>query len=144
MGDFLRNDMFDKYFMKIGAQDKTPATGYDSAHYLWPGILHGVVELVHPGMEDRMQPRTLRISEPFQGWVSATQSDFAPNHPTVRETGQQATRDSLNSISGCSRLKVVLPVEQPTPGTVDMRNILLVRQRSMVWHMFRILYTLTG
>jgi len=38
-----------------------------------------------------------------------------------------------------SRLKVVLPVEQPTPGTVDMRNILLVRQRSMVWHMFRIL-----
>jgi len=51
------------------------------------------------------------------------------------ETGQQATRDS-NSISGCSRLKVVLPVEQPT-------NILLVRQRSMVWHMFRILYTLT-
>jgi len=49
MGDFLRNDMFDKYFMKIGAQDKTPATGYDSAHYLMAGILHGVVELVHPG-----------------------------------------------------------------------------------------------
>jgi len=77
MGDFLRNDMFDKYFMKIGAQDKTPATGYDSAHYLmawytaWGGGNWCIL-----GMEDRMQPRTLRYQNPFQGWVSATQSDF--------------------------------------------------------------------
>ena len=47
MGDYLRYSMFDKYFMKIGAQDKTPATGYDSCHYLlgwyyaWGGAADG-------------------------------------------------------------------------------------------------------
>lgn len=34
MGDYLRYSMFDKYFMKIGAQGMTPATGRDSQHYL--------------------------------------------------------------------------------------------------------------
>jgi len=34
MGDYLRYSMFDKYFMKIGAQSKTAGSGYNSCHYL--------------------------------------------------------------------------------------------------------------
>lgn len=34
MGDYLRLAMFDKYFMKMGAQSTDAGTGYDSAHYL--------------------------------------------------------------------------------------------------------------
>ena len=34
MGDYLRYSMFDKYFMKIGAGSKTPASGRDAQHYL--------------------------------------------------------------------------------------------------------------
>lgn len=34
MGDFLRLAMFDKYFMKMGAEGLTPGKGYESAHYL--------------------------------------------------------------------------------------------------------------
>lgn len=47
MGDYLRYSMFDKYFMKIGAQGKTPGNGYDSCHYLlawyyaWGGAIAG-------------------------------------------------------------------------------------------------------
>ncbi|RXE59309.1 cellulose 1,4-beta-cellobiosidase CelS [Acetivibrio mesophilus] len=79
MGDFLRNDMFDKYFMKIGAQDKTPGTGYDSAHYLmawytsWGGGIGSQwawkigASHIHFGYQN-----------PFQAWINATQSEFAP------------------------------------------------------------------
>lgn len=47
MGDYLRYAMFDKYFMKQGAQSKTPGTGYDSCGYLlswyysWGGAIDG-------------------------------------------------------------------------------------------------------
>jgi len=48
MGDYLRNNPFDKYYKKIGCQDKSSATaGYDSAHYLvnwytsWGGDVNG-------------------------------------------------------------------------------------------------------
>jgi len=47
MGDYLRYSMFDKYFMEIGAEGKTPASGYDSCHYLlawyyaWGGAMKG-------------------------------------------------------------------------------------------------------
>ena len=49
MGDYVRYSLFDKYFKKMGCQDKTcPAgTGYDSAHYLlswffaWGGAIPG-------------------------------------------------------------------------------------------------------
>jgi len=97
--------------MKIGAQDKTPATGYDSAHYLmaWYTAWGGGIGASW-AWKIGCSHAHFGYQNPFQGWVSATQSDFAPKSSTVRETGQQATRDSLNSISGCSRLKVVLPV----------------------------------
>jgi len=48
MGDYLRNNLFDKYYKKIGCQDKSsPSAGYDSAHYLvnwytaWGGDING-------------------------------------------------------------------------------------------------------
>ena len=49
MGDQLRNNMFDKYYKKIGCQDPSSpsANGYDSAHYLmswytsWGGSTEG-------------------------------------------------------------------------------------------------------
>jgi hypothetical protein len=49
MGDQLRNDMFDKYYKKIGCQDphSPSANGYDSAHFLrawytsWGGAIDG-------------------------------------------------------------------------------------------------------
>lgn len=49
MGDQLRNNMFDKYYKKIGCQDKwaQSGNGYDGAHYLmswytsWGGALDG-------------------------------------------------------------------------------------------------------
>ena len=47
MGDYLRYAMFDKYFVKQGAQSFTPGTGYDSCGYLlswyyaWGGALDG-------------------------------------------------------------------------------------------------------
>jgi len=48
MGDYLRNNLFDKYYKKIGCQDKSsPSAVYDSAHYLvnwytaWGGDING-------------------------------------------------------------------------------------------------------
>ena len=49
MGDQLRNNMFDKYYKKIGCQDRwaQSGNGYDGAHYLmswytsWGGALDG-------------------------------------------------------------------------------------------------------
>ncbi|WP_054741935.1 glycoside hydrolase family 48 protein [Cellulosilyticum ruminicola] len=47
MGDYLRYAMFDKYFVKQGAQSYTPGTGYDSCGYLlswyyaWGGSIKG-------------------------------------------------------------------------------------------------------
>lgn len=48
MGDYIRNNLFDKYYKAIGTQDKSsPSAGYDSAHYLvnwysaWGGDVNG-------------------------------------------------------------------------------------------------------
>ncbi len=47
MGDYLRYSMFDKYFVKQGAESWQPGTGYDSCGYLlswyysWGGALDG-------------------------------------------------------------------------------------------------------
>lgn len=47
LGDYLRYSLFDKYFMKIGAEAKTAGNGYDSCHYLmawyyaWGGAAAG-------------------------------------------------------------------------------------------------------
>ncbi|WP_276020196.1 cellulose 1,4-beta-cellobiosidase CelS [Acetivibrio straminisolvens] len=91
MGDFLRNDMFDKYFMKIGAQDKTPGNGYDSAHYLmawytsWGGGIGSSwawkigCSHIHFGYQN-----------PFQAWISATQSDFAPKSSNGKKDWQSS------------------------------------------------------
>uniref|UniRef100_UPI003D81C515 cellulose CelS n=1 Tax=Acetivibrio thermocellus TaxID=1515 RepID=UPI003D81C515 len=82
MGDFLRNDMFDKYFMKIGAQDKTPATGYDSAHYLmawytaWGGGIGASwawkigCSHAHAGYQN-----------PMTAWILANDPEFKPESP---------------------------------------------------------------
>lgn len=79
LGDFLRYNMFDKYFMKIGAQAKTPGTGYDSAHYLlawytsWGGGIGASwawkigASHIHFGYQN-----------PFQAWVMVNSPDFAP------------------------------------------------------------------
>lgn len=79
MGDFLRYNMFDKYFMKTGAQGKTPGTGYDSAHYLlgwytsWGGGIGSSwawkigSSHCHFGYQN-----------PFQAWVMVNDPDFAP------------------------------------------------------------------
>jgi len=77
------------------------------------------------------------------GWVSATQSDFAPKSSNGKRDWTTSYKRQLEFYQWLQSAEGGIAVEQPTPGTVDMRNILLVRQRSMVWHMFRILYTLT-
>lgn len=48
MGDYIRNNLFDKYYKEIGCQSKSaPTAGYDSAHYLinwytaWGGDING-------------------------------------------------------------------------------------------------------
>jgi len=79
LGDYLRYSMFDKYFMKIGAQAKTPASGYDSCHYLlawyyaWGGSNQGDwswkigCSHVHWGYQ-----------APFAAYVLGNVADFKP------------------------------------------------------------------
>lgn len=92
MGDFLRNDMFDKYFMKIGAQAKTPGNGYDSAHFLlaWYTSWGG-------GLKDAWAWKIgcshahFGYQSPFAAWVMAEVPAFAPKS----SRGKKDWEDSL-------------------------------------------------
>jgi hypothetical protein len=85
MGDYLRYSMFDKYFMKLGAQGLTPATGRDSEHYLlswyysWGG-----------SMDDTWSWRIgcshnhFGYQNPFAAWVLSEDSEFIPKSQTAQ------------------------------------------------------------
>jgi len=131
--------------MKIGAQDKTPATGYDSAHYLmaWYTAWGGGIGASW-AWKIGCSHAHFGYQNPFQGWVSATQSDFAPKSSNgKKETGQQATRDSLKFYQWLQSAEGGIAGGATNSWNGRYEKYLLVRQRSMVWHMFRILYTLT-
>ncbi|MFZ5989163.1 MAG: glycoside hydrolase family 48 protein [Bacillota bacterium] len=78
-GDFLRYNMFDKYFMKIGAQGKTPGTGYDSAHYLlawytsWGGGIGSSWAWKIGASHNHFG-----YQNPMQAWVMVNDPAFAP------------------------------------------------------------------
>ncbi|NMB34571.1 MAG: endoglucanase, partial [Clostridium sp.] len=91
MGDYMRADMFDKYFMKIGAQAKTPGSGYDSAHYLmawytaWGGGIGSSwawkigCSHAHFGYQN-----------PFAAWVLAEVPEFAPKSSGGKKDWQES------------------------------------------------------
>ena len=85
MGDYLRYAMFDKYFMKIGAQGKTPGTGYDSASYLlswyyaWGGGL-GADWSWRIGSSHNH----FGYQSPMAAWILSTDSEMIPNSPNAK------------------------------------------------------------
>ncbi|WP_455715966.1 glycoside hydrolase family 48 protein [Anaerosporobacter sp.] len=85
MGDYLRYSMFDKYFMKVGAQGLTAASGRDSAHYLlswyysWGG-----------SMDDSWSWRIgsshnhFGYQNPMAAWVLSNDTEFIPKSQTAQ------------------------------------------------------------
>ncbi len=85
MGDYLRYAMFDKYFMKIGAQGKTPGTGNDAAHYLmswyyaWGGALDA-----NWSWRIGSSHNHFGYQSPMAAWILSTDSDMIPKSPNAK------------------------------------------------------------
>ncbi len=85
MGDYLRYAMFDKYFMKIGAQGKTPGQGYEAAHYLmswyyaWGGGLDA-----NWSWRIGSSHNHFGYQSPMAAWVLSTDSDMIPKSPNAK------------------------------------------------------------
>ena len=82
MGDFTRNNFFDKYFYEIGSAENgnpTPGTGYNSSHYLlaWYTAWGGGIEYDW-SWKIGCSHAHFGYQSPFLAWVMSTQSDFAP------------------------------------------------------------------
>lgn len=83
MGDFVRNNFFDKYFYEIGSAQNdgnpTPGTGYNSAHYLlaWYTAWGGGIQYDW-SWKIGCSHAHFGYQSPFLAWVMSTQSDFAP------------------------------------------------------------------
>jgi len=78
MGDFLRSNMFDKYYKPLGAQDpNAPSSGYDSAHYLlswytsWGGDLNG-----EWAYKTGCSQSHFFYQNPMTAWILADESEF--------------------------------------------------------------------
>lgn len=92
MGDYLRYSLYDKYFMKIGAQSKTPATGNDSCHYLlawyyaWGGAADGTwswkigCSHVHWGYQAPLAAYALANSSSFTPKSSGGKDQWAKSY----------------------------------------------------------------
>jgi len=95
MGDYLRYSMFDKYFKKLGCQDKTNAgTGYDSCHYLlswyyaWGGGI-GANWMWKIGCSHNH----FGYQNPLVAWVLSTNSSFKPKSANgATDWGKSLTR----------------------------------------------------
>jgi hypothetical protein len=83
MGDFLRYCFFDKYFKKIGCQDKNSpgGTSYDSAHYLlsWYYAFGGPVTPNGWAFRIGSSHNHFGYQNPFAAWVLANKSEFNSN-----------------------------------------------------------------
>lgn len=83
MGDFVRNNFFDKYFYEIGSAQNdgnpTPGTGYNSAHYLlaWYTAWGGGIQYDW-SWKIGCSHAHFGYQSPFLAWIMSTQSDFAP------------------------------------------------------------------
>ncbi len=79
MGDYLRYSLFDKFFMKIGAQGKTAGSGYSSAHYLqswyyaWGGDISGSWS-----WKEGSSHNHFGYQNPMSAWVLSNQTEFKP------------------------------------------------------------------
>ena len=92
MGDYLRYSMYDKYFMKIGAQAKTPASGNDACHYLlawyyaWGGAADGTwswkigCSHVHWGYQAPLAAYALGNSSDFKPKSANGQKEWAKSY----------------------------------------------------------------
>ncbi len=78
MGDYLRYNMFDKYFRKIGSSSQA-GTGYDACTYLmnwycsWGGSLNGDWSWKIGSSHNHFG-----YQNPFTAWVLSSNSDFKP------------------------------------------------------------------
>lgn len=85
MGDYLRYSMFDKYFMKVGAQGTTAASGRDSEHYLlswyysWGGATDGSWSWRIGSSHNHFG-----YQNPFAAWVLSEDSEFIPKSQTAQ------------------------------------------------------------
>ncbi len=80
MGDYLRYAMFDKYFKKIGCQDKsTGGNYYDGCHYLlsWYYAWGGAVGDKW-SWKIGCSHNHFGYQNPMAAWVLSTQADFKP------------------------------------------------------------------
>ncbi len=79
MGDYSRNNLFDKYYKAIGCEDKSsPSAGYDSAHYLinwytsWGGDVGG-----QWAFQIGCSHNHFFYQNPLAAWVLANDPDFS-------------------------------------------------------------------
>ena len=86
MGDYLRYSMFDKYFMKIGAQSKTPGNGYEAAHYLmsWYYAWGGATDADWSWRIGSSHCH-FGYQSPFAAWVLSTDEDMIPASPNAKK-----------------------------------------------------------
>jgi hypothetical protein len=80
MGDYLRYCMFDKYFKKLGCQDKTNAgTGYDSCHHLlsWYYAWGGGIGATW-SWKIGCSHNHFGYQNPMTAWILSANSSFKP------------------------------------------------------------------
>lgn len=94
MGDYLRYSMFDKYFVKQGAQSWAPGTGYDSCGYLlswyyaWGGALDGSW-----GWRIGSSHNHFGYQSPVAAYILSTDEDIKPKATNgVRDWSQSLDR----------------------------------------------------
>ncbi len=86
MGDYLRYSMFDKYFMKQGAQGRTPGNGYDSCGYLlswyysWGGALDGSW-----GWRIGSSYNHFGYQSPMAAYILSTDNDIQPKAANAKK-----------------------------------------------------------
>ena len=85
MGDYLRYSMFDKYFMKIGAQGKTAAQGKDSQHYLlsWYYAWGGGIG-ANWSWRIGCSHSHFGYQNPMAAYILSNENDFVPKSSTAK------------------------------------------------------------
>lgn len=105
MGDYLRYNLFDKYFRKIGSNRTQGGTGYDACHYLinWYAAWGG--EIPETGMTGSWSYR-IGCSEAHHGYqgpdvayfLATGGGGFTPNSPSSGDVWLESLRRQIEMI----------------------------------------------
>ncbi|MGD9200444.1 MAG: glycoside hydrolase family 48 protein [Chitinispirillia bacterium] len=101
LGDFMRYNLFDKYFKKIGCQDKYEqgATGYESAHYLlnWYYAWGGSASDAPAKWSWRIGSSHCHMGyqNPMAAWVLANVPEFKPKSKNGQSDWQKSLKRQI-------------------------------------------------